>query len=59
MSITEFTGLSFEEVKEIALSKNQPAFRAKQLFNWVYRKKIFDFSAMKNLPDSLIMILDP
>ena len=33
--------------------QGQPAFRAKQLFQWVYEKGAQDFDAMTNLPSEL------
>lgn len=35
-----------------------PKFRAKQIFNWIYKKNIFDFKLMSNLPKDLINYLD-
>ncbi len=31
----------------------QPKFRAKQLYNWIYTKKVTDFSKMENLPKDM------
>ena len=36
----------------------QPKFRAKQLFNWIYNKKVTDFNKMANLPKDLREKLD-
>jgi len=30
-----------------------PAFRAKQIFEWIYKKKVFAFAGMSNLPTGL------
>jgi len=38
-----------EELAQIV----NPSFRAKQLFNWIYQKKVDSFEEMKNLPKSL------
>lgn len=35
----------------------QPAFRAKQLYLWLYKQGISDYSEMTNIPHSLIQIL--
>ncbi|NFN87600.1 23S rRNA (adenine(2503)-C(2))-methyltransferase RlmN [Clostridium sporogenes] len=40
-----------EELKEWLISKEQKAFRAKQIFNWIYDKFIFEFNDMKNIPE--------
>ena len=37
--------------------KLTPAFRAKQVYNWLYTKYVDDFSFMKNLPKDLIQNL--
>ncbi len=36
----------------------QPKFRAKQLYNWIYTKKVTDFNKMENLPKDLRSKLD-
>ncbi|MBD5639016.1 23S rRNA (adenine(2503)-C(2))-methyltransferase RlmN [Clostridium botulinum] len=43
--------LTLEELKEWLISKEEKAFRAKQIFNWIYDKLIFDFNNMKNIPE--------
>ncbi len=45
-SILDFT---LEELK----TKVKPAFRAKQIYNWIYVQNVDDFSQMKNLPKDL------
>ncbi len=50
-SIMDFTK---EELKEIL----KPSFRAKQLYNWIYKKYARDFKEMKNLPKNLIEELE-
>ncbi len=46
-NILDFT---LEELKEWLISKEEKAFRAKQVFDWIYNKLIFDFNNMKNIP---------
>ncbi len=46
-SIYDFT---LEELKE----KLKPSFRAKQVYNWLYKKYASSFEEMKNLPKDLI-----
>lgn len=41
-----------EEMIEIALSMGEKAFRGKQLFEWVHRKRVQSFDEMTNLPAS-------
>jgi len=35
------------------IDHKQPAFRAKQLYSWLYQHLVTDFAAMSNLPQSL------
>lgn len=41
-----------EYMKELG----QPAFRAKQIFSWIHRKLVTDFSAMTDQPKALLQI---
>ncbi len=45
--------LSLEELSRHLVSVGEPAFRAKQVFNWLYVKKATSFDAMSSLPKSL------
>lgn len=45
-SIYEYT---LDELKELL----KPSFRAKQVYNWLYKKYITNFDDMKNLPNDL------
>ena len=49
--ITDYT---LEELK----TKVTPAFRAKQIYSWVYTKYVRDFDSMKNLPKDLKQTLN-
>ncbi|MBI3969374.1 MAG: 23S rRNA (adenine(2503)-C(2))-methyltransferase RlmN, partial [Chloroflexi bacterium] len=42
--------LSLEELEQLCVSLGQPAFRARQLFTWIYSELVFDFDQMANLP---------
>lgn len=42
--------LSLEDLSSLLRSWNQPAFRAKQIREWVYDKGCLDFAHMENLP---------
>ncbi|TDX49199.1 23S rRNA (adenine(2503)-C(2))-methyltransferase RlmN [Orenia marismortui] len=48
----DLIGFAIEELKEIVISLGEPAFRAKQLFKWIYEKKVRNFSEMTNLAKS-------
>ncbi len=47
------TDLSWEQIKSWMDSLGEPAYRASQLFSWIYRSLVDDFEAMTNLPLSL------
>ncbi|MBR2067527.1 MAG: 23S rRNA (adenine(2503)-C(2))-methyltransferase RlmN [Solobacterium sp.] len=42
-----------KQLEELLAQKGQKAYRAKQLFTWLYRKRVKDFSQMSDLPASL------
>ncbi|MEQ8155824.1 MAG: 23S rRNA (adenine(2503)-C(2))-methyltransferase RlmN [Clostridiaceae bacterium] len=44
--------LNLDELKDELVSIGESAFRAKQIFSWIY-KGVFDFNGMKNIPKSL------
>lgn len=46
----EISRLYKSELKDIFSEKNEPSFRAKQLFEWLHGKRVTDFSQMTNLP---------
>lgn len=45
--------LSEGELKEALLTMGQPAFRAKQVVEWVYQRGVTSFEEMSNLPKAL------
>lgn len=50
---TALTGLSLAEVSTLMESLGQPAFRAGQVLDWVWKKKVGSIDEMTNLPASL------
>ena len=48
---TELTGMTREEITEWVREKGMPAFRGKQIFQWIHRG--VDFDGMSNLPKDL------
>ena len=42
-----------EEVKELVLEKGLPAFRAKQLYEWIHTRQAAGYEEMTNLPAKL------
>ena len=50
---TALTGLSLAEVSTLMETLGQPAFRAGQVLDWVWKKKVGSIDEMSNLPASL------
>jgi len=48
---TELTGMTLDELSAWARDQGLPAFRGKQIFQWIHRGR--DFSEMSNLPAEL------
>ena len=47
------TGMTLEEMEIFIKSIGQPRYRANQLFRWIYKKQITDFSEMTNFTKDL------
>lgn len=45
--------LTYEELKEFLTSWGEPAYRADQIWSWLYRSLVSDFREMTNLPKGL------
>lgn len=45
-------GKTKDELREWVMSWDQPAYRAEQLFQWMYHRRVRDFVEMTNLPKS-------
>lgn len=45
--------LTIEEIQELLRSMDAPAFRARQIYQWIYQSLVFDFRQMNNLPKAL------
>ncbi|WP_420642779.1 23S rRNA (adenine(2503)-C(2))-methyltransferase RlmN [Candidatus Leptofilum sp.] len=50
--------LAFDELTEFLSSLGEPKFRAKQVWEWLYKKHVSEFAEMRNLPKSLIEKLE-
>lgn len=46
-------GLSREELAEVLAAAGMPAFRAKQIWHWLYHHGVRDFDAMHNVPKAV------
>jgi 23S rRNA (adenine2503-C2)-methyltransferase len=44
------TDLGYDELQSWVAQQGEPAFRARQLIEWIYRSLVPDFAAMTNLP---------
>lgn len=49
--------LPIEELQDLFVAAGLKKFRAKQVFQWLYQKSIFDFAAMHNLSKADIAVL--
>ncbi len=50
--------LSLADLREWLSERGYPAYRAKQIFHWVYHQRVGTFEAMINLPKSIRQELD-
>jgi 23S rRNA (adenine2503-C2)-methyltransferase len=53
MNETDLTNLSLPQLTEYILSLGLPKYRGVQVFSWLYRPKVSDFSQMTDLPKEL------
>lgn len=51
---TNILNLSLNELESVIQALGQQKFRSKQMFDWIYKKDIFNFEDMSNLPKNLI-----
>ncbi len=51
-------GLTIEKLQEVLVTAGMKKFRAKQIFQWLYQKSVFDFQEMHNLGKSDIALLE-
>ncbi|MCD6436132.1 MAG: 23S rRNA (adenine(2503)-C(2))-methyltransferase RlmN [Clostridiales bacterium] len=50
--------LKLEEIEKLVVDLGEKKFRAKQIFQWIHQKGIFEFKQMKNIPKNLIEKLE-
>lgn len=43
-------GMSLEQLQAVAREEGAPAFRGRQIADWLYRKPVDSIDAMSNLP---------
>lgn len=51
-------GLTIEELQDLFVAAGMKKFRAKQVYQWLYQKSVFDFAAMHNLSMADIATLE-
>jgi 23S rRNA (adenine2503-C2)-methyltransferase len=57
MTRTDIKGMTLPELEEVLSGWGKERYRARQLFRWIYRKHVDDFSAMTDLSKDLREIL--
>ncbi|HEV2660358.1 MAG TPA: 23S rRNA (adenine(2503)-C(2))-methyltransferase RlmN, partial [Ktedonobacteraceae bacterium] len=50
---TDLLSLTLPQLQEWLRERGEPAFRAKQIYHWLYQRLVSDFAAMSNLPQTL------
>ena len=58
MEKQDIFGLSLDELQGLFVGYNLKKFRAKQVFEWIYKKSVFEFAKMKNIAKTDIIILE-
>lgn len=51
-------GLTLPEMQAAMAGDSMPAFRAKQVWHWIYKRGVTDFDAMANLPKDMRAVLN-
>lgn len=55
MTKLDIKSLEFDKLENYIVDElKQPKFRAKQIFDWIHKKRVSSFEDMKNIPQSLI-----
>ena len=50
--------LSKKELQDFIVENQFPKFRAQQIYEWLWKKSVFTFAEMRNLPKELLILLD-
>ena len=58
MEKTDIKNYTLSKLESIIAGKGHPEYRAKQIFKWLFKKAAADFSAMTNLPVTLVHELE-
>jgi len=57
-SFPDIRDLTLKELEKDFLDLGEPRYRAKQVFDWLYKRGVSDFGRMKNLPAAFIDTLN-
>ena len=57
MEFKSIFSLNIEDWQNWLVANNQPKFRAKQIFDWLYKKRVLSIDEMSNLPKDLKHLL--
>lgn len=55
---TDILTLSLGEIKDFLINKGEKAFRAKQIYEWLWKKPVNSFEGMTNISKDLRMLLN-
>ena len=58
MEKIDIFGLSIEALQDLLGTYGFKKFRAKQVFEWIYKKSVFEFGKMKNISKDDIQLLE-
>ncbi|WP_449354914.1 23S rRNA (adenine(2503)-C(2))-methyltransferase RlmN [Virgibacillus natechei] len=58
MSKTSIYGLTYDKLTDWLMEHGQKRFRAQQVWNWLYKKRVTSFSDMKNVNSETIELLE-
>jgi len=58
MNKTSIYGLTLDQLTQWLLENGQKKFRAAQIWDWLYKKRVTDFSQMKNVNSDCVQLLD-
>lgn len=50
--------LTFQQLEAFMLENNEKKYRARQVFDWLYKKKVTSFEEMSNLSESVLRLLN-
>jgi 23S rRNA (adenine2503-C2)-methyltransferase len=50
---SSLTGIILDELADFLEKRGTPSYRAKQITDWIYKKRVASFDAMTDLPNEL------